>query len=538
MEIDSEMINFTGEEEDKKKPIVVILVGAPGSGKSTFCDHVMRVSTRPWVRVCQDTIGNGKAGKKAQCLALSNTSLKEGKSILIDRCNLDKEKRSDFINLKNCHQVDIHAIVLDLPAKLCISRSIKRTEHEGNLQGGKAAAVVNRMLQKKESPKINEGFSRITFCYNENDVQSAMDMYGSLSSENTLPGGCFGEKKTDSKVQVGIMKFLKRVDPPSKVTSDKTDKIDKSTPGPSSEGEEEKVPFESGIPTLGFPSISTADFQFNIEKASEIIVEKNQGKLSDSNGVLDRDQKVRREDVDGGIEKNKRFKGFMEESESKTVKKDYGMWAQALYRIAMHPKKHGNVVIEISDDVVVLNETYPKAQKHVLVVARAEGVDRLSDIRKEHLPILRTMHAVGLKWAEIFLKENESLIFRLGYHSEPTMRQLHLHVISQDFDSKYLKKRHWNSFNSSFFRDSVDVMQEVSEDGKAKLNDDEKFMSRELRCNRCRRPHPNIPRLRSHIAICKSPFPDHLLQKVLRTSLANYEFPIRYRTGGEQQTSY
>lgn len=28
-------------------------MGAPGSGKSTFCDLVMRVSTRPWVRICQ-----------------------------------------------------------------------------------------------------------------------------------------------------------------------------------------------------------------------------------------------------------------------------------------------------------------------------------------------------------------------------------------------------------------------------------------------------------------------------------------------------
>ncbi|KAI3781640.1 hypothetical protein L2E82_11660 [Cichorium intybus] len=672
MEIDDETINSTGEEEDKKKPIVAILVGAPGSGKSTFCDHVMRVSTRPWVRVCQDTIGNGKPGTKAQCLALSNTSLKEGKSILIDRCNLDKEQRSDFINLKNSHKVDIHAIVLDLPAKLCISRSVKRTGHEGNLQGGKAAAVVNRMLQKKESPKINEGFTRITFCYNENDVQSAMDMYGSLSSVNTLPGGCFGEKKTDSKVQVGIMKFLKRVDPPSKVTSDKTDKTDKTdetTPGPSNDGEEEKVPFENGIPTLGFPSISTADFQFNIEKASEIIVEKveefvnkigngrlvlvdlshgskilslvkskaakknidpkkfftfvgditklqSQGRLNcnvianaanwrlkpggggvnaaifDAAGpdldtatkkqagslspgtsitvplpstsplfskegvthvihvlgpnmnpkrpnclkddyqkgckvlrdaytslfenfasIVTIQEKISDSDGDVGTERNKKFKGFTEESESKKVNKEWGSWAQALYKIAMHPEKHGNGVIEILDDVVVLNDVYPKAQKHVLVVARAEGVDRLSDVREEHLPILRTMHAVGMKWAETFLKENESLIFRLGYHSEPSMRQLHLHVISQDFDSKHLKnKKHWNSFNSPFFRDSVDVMQEVSEDGKPKLNDDEKFMSMELRCNRCRSAHPNIPRLKSHIAICKSPFPDHLLQ--------------------------
>ncbi|KAI3771334.1 hypothetical protein L6452_02496 [Arctium lappa] len=723
MEVDDEMIKSIGEEEEKRKPIVVILVGAPGSGKSTFCDHVMRVSTRPWVRVCQDTIGNGKAGTKAQCLALSNTSLKEEKSILIDRCNLDREQRADFVKLGESHQVDVHAVVLDLPAKLCISRSVKRTGHEGNLQGGKAAAVVNRMLQKKELPKLNEGFSRITFCQNENDVQAAMDTYGALSSSDSLPSGCYGEKKADTKVQLGIMKFLKRVDPPNRVRSDKT------VPGSLAEipkenhfvdaGQDQQMgsengahPLDSPPPTLAFPSISTADFQFNIDRASEIIVEtveefinklgnarlvlvdlshgskilslvktkaaiknidhkkfftfvgditklrsegglhcnvianaanwrlkpggggvnaaiynaagpdldtatKNragslapgkaitvplpstsslfskegvthvihvlgpnmnpkrpnclkddynkgtkvlreaylslfenfasivnaQEKLSDSSsvkpdshshldGISNCDQKVRREDGASNTERNKKLKGFIGETESKTLysvdvkenainsgkksqslNKDWGSWAQALYSVAMHPEKHRNDVIEVSDDIVVLNDLYPKAQKHVLVISRAEGLDRLADVREEHLPVLRTMHDVGLKWAQTFLSENESLVFRLGYHSAPSMRQLHLHVISQDFNSKHLKnKKHWNSFNSPFFRDSVDVIQEVSEQGKATLNEDEKFMSMELRCNRCRSAHPNIPRLKSHIGICKSPFPAPLLQ--------------------------
>jgi len=35
------------------KPVLVILVGAPGSGKSTFCEEVMCSSSRTWVRVCQ-----------------------------------------------------------------------------------------------------------------------------------------------------------------------------------------------------------------------------------------------------------------------------------------------------------------------------------------------------------------------------------------------------------------------------------------------------------------------------------------------------
>jgi aprataxin len=40
-------------EETKEKPVVVILVGAPGSGKSTFSEQVMSSSKRPWVRICQ-----------------------------------------------------------------------------------------------------------------------------------------------------------------------------------------------------------------------------------------------------------------------------------------------------------------------------------------------------------------------------------------------------------------------------------------------------------------------------------------------------
>lgn len=40
-------------EAEKAKQIVVLLIGPPGSGKSTFCDTVMRSSHRPWSRICQ-----------------------------------------------------------------------------------------------------------------------------------------------------------------------------------------------------------------------------------------------------------------------------------------------------------------------------------------------------------------------------------------------------------------------------------------------------------------------------------------------------
>lgn len=250
----------------------------------------------------QDTIGNGKAGTKSQCLKSAMSVLKEGKSVFIDRCNLDREQRAEFVKLGS-PQVKMHAVVLDLPAKLCISRSVKRTEHEGNLQGGKAAAVVNRMLQKKELPKLSEGFHRITFCQNDSDVRAVLNTYTALSPLDSLPSGCFGQKNPDAKIQLGIMKFLKKVDAPVDVRPDV-----KCTNQPlSTEISEEKEPFckqpedvspSSGtakeikgdketvdhsmdgtvsskdIHTLAFPSISTADFQFKHDTAADIILEK------------------------------------------------------------------------------------------------------------------------------------------------------------------------------------------------------------------------------------------------------------------------
>ncbi|KAM1110672.1 hypothetical protein ACFX2I_009904 [Malus domestica] len=248
-------------------------------------------STRPWVRVCQDTIKNGKAGKKGQCIESAMNALKDGKSVFIDRCNVEKEQRDDFVKLGDSSQVDVHAVVHGLHAKLCILRYVKRTGHEGKVEGGKAVAIVNRMLQKKELPKLSEGFARITFCQSESDVQSSVDAYN----------GYFGQKNPGAKIQLGIMKFLKKTDGPantestsksvpdsnaSQITEEKETSLKGTRSLSEKSGKESKVGEElvvgsvggdgslNDASTLSFPSISTTDFQFDLAKASDIIVEK------------------------------------------------------------------------------------------------------------------------------------------------------------------------------------------------------------------------------------------------------------------------
>lgn len=192
--------------------------------------------------------------------------------------------------------VDIHGVVLDLPARICISRSVKRSTDEHSLHGGKAAAVVNKMLQKKELPKLTEGFSRITFCQNENDVGDAVNTYANLGPFDSLPSGCFGKKVADSKVQLGIMRFMKKIDPSTTAIPDGncskdvsgtkpgTTEICQPSEGPTNGSNPSKESKQYGrdtshhlssknIHTLAFPSISTSDFQFDINMASDIIIE-------------------------------------------------------------------------------------------------------------------------------------------------------------------------------------------------------------------------------------------------------------------------
>lgn len=60
--------------------------------------------------------------------------------------------------------VQTHALVLDLPAKLCAERAAARVDHEGGLDGPGAKSAVYRLksqLDKAGRPEASEGLTSV-----------------------------------------------------------------------------------------------------------------------------------------------------------------------------------------------------------------------------------------------------------------------------------------------------------------------------------------------------------------------------------------
>ncbi|XP_034628965.1 aprataxin isoform X2 [Trachemys scripta elegans] len=149
--------------------------------------------------------------------------------------------------------------------------------------------------------------------------------------------------------------------------------------------------------------------------------------------------------------------------------------------------------------VVIIKDKYPKARYHWLILPW-DSISSLKSVTKEHLELLEHMHAVGEKLIQQCL-DKDSLEFRLGYHAVPSMSQVHLHVISQDFDSPCLKnKKHWNSFTTEYFLNSQDVIEMVKTKGKVLVKDGtSELLKLPLRCHVCKQHQSTIPQLKEHL---------------------------------------
>lgn len=135
-------------------PKMILLVGPPGSGKSTLAK---KYEAEGFVRISQDD--QGKGGHQE----LFMECVKEGKDIIVDRMNFNKQQRGNYLfNEKYGYETEI--IVLHENYKTCLARALAREGHPTIKDEKNARAALQTFFGKYERPEPGEA-NKITFLY-------------------------------------------------------------------------------------------------------------------------------------------------------------------------------------------------------------------------------------------------------------------------------------------------------------------------------------------------------------------------------------
>lgn len=145
-----------------------ILIGAPGSGKSTWGQTLVR-DNPTIVRLCPDEFrakfgwGEGDQSVSAQAFSATRQGLRDAlgddKDVVIDACNMYRKARKEFLDIAKEFNATTIGVVFEADKQTLVARNQLRGS-----QGGRVVPddVIERMLARYERPAEPE-FSSIEF---------------------------------------------------------------------------------------------------------------------------------------------------------------------------------------------------------------------------------------------------------------------------------------------------------------------------------------------------------------------------------------
>ncbi|OEU16969.1 hypothetical protein FRACYDRAFT_239565 [Fragilariopsis cylindrus CCMP1102] len=179
----------TSIETDYTSPFMVLCVGLPGSGKSTFSRSLMKSNPTKFGRINQDELKTRqKCERKVKQMLLLSTSTSTSSTAItssessspqsiqqqrlcpiIDRCNFDMTQRSTWYRLaEECGAADVDGggttipvdvVVFDIPYEVCLRRCEIRKGHETITSPKQAAGILKQLKSQWKPPSSNNSNS-------------------------------------------------------------------------------------------------------------------------------------------------------------------------------------------------------------------------------------------------------------------------------------------------------------------------------------------------------------------------------------------
>jgi len=133
-------------------PELIILVGLPGSGKSTYFRAHFAATH---VHVSKDLMPNARRRDDRQELEIAS-ALAAGKSVVVDNTNPSREVRAPLVAIGRRHGARIVAIYFETDVRTAIMRNRQR---EGRARVPDVAIFTTK--KKLIAPSLEEGFDEV-----------------------------------------------------------------------------------------------------------------------------------------------------------------------------------------------------------------------------------------------------------------------------------------------------------------------------------------------------------------------------------------